>query len=347
MKRLCGVLFLFYSVGSDMYAQHLSDSIHHALISEGIDLTLRQNYEAADSIFKIVSKRFPDHPSGYMYQAAVLQTRSMDFVLPLHREVFDSLLEIAENLSDALISTTPDSPWGYYYLATARGYDAFARVERGDWFGGFRIGLSAASQFKTCIKKDPLFYDAFAGLGTYYYWKSRKIEFLNWLPFISDDRSEGIRLLQQCSKLGSYNRFVALSALVRIFVDAGQFQQSEEAAREALSSYPMNRLFLWGLSGGFWKAGKKQEAAETYATLLNSIVTDRIPNPYPELLCRLNIVSLQLALGDSAGVDAHLQLLLSFESYDFPEDLKPKAMAKFEEARNIRSLLKNHRVSGN
>lgn len=347
MKRPCVILFLFCSVGSHLYSQRLLDPILHAFVSEGIDLTLRQKYEAADSIFKVVSKRFPDHPSGYLYQAAVLQTRSMDFVLPLHRESFDSLLELAENLSDELISTTPESPWGYYLLATARGYDAFARVERGDWFGGFRLGLSAASQFKNCVEKDPLFYDAYAGLGTYYYWRSRKTEFLNWLPFISDDRSEGIRLLQQCTKLGSYNRFVALSALVRIFFDAGRFQQSEEVAREALSSYPMNRVFLWGLAAALWKSDNKQEAAETYTTLLNSIVTDEIPNPFPEVLCRLNIVNLKLALRDSAEVDAHLNSLLAFESHNFPEDLRPRARAKFEEARKIRLLLRNNRASGN
>ncbi|MBI3006164.1 MAG: tetratricopeptide repeat protein [Ignavibacteriales bacterium] len=325
----------------------MPDPVLHDLLSEGIDLTLCRRYVSADSLFKIVSNRFPDHPAGYLYQAAVIEARSIDHISQPHRGPFDSLLEVASNFSERMIAEQPDSPWGYYFLATALGYDAFARADRGDWFGGLRKGLSSVSQFKTCVEKDTLFYDAFAGLGTYYYWTSRKTEFINWLPFVSDDRDEGIRMLRQCAKLGTYNRFVALSSLVTIFLDAGKPQQAGEVAREALSQYPMNRVFLWGLGDALWKSGKHKEAEEVYVDLLASINSDALANPYSEVLCRLNIVRMKMALQDSTDVDFHLRSLLAFESHVFPEELQARAKAKFDEARRIQSLLKNNRNSGN
>lgn len=336
------LLLCFAAVG--LRGQPLQDSLLHELLSEGIDLTLRREYEAADSVFKIIAHRFPSHPAGYVYQAAVLETRSIDHVSALRREPFDSLLKLAEDFSEEIINKQPDSPWGYYFLGTVLGYDAFARADRGDWFGGLRKGLSSVLQFKTSVEKDSLFYDAYTGLGTYYYWKSRKTEFLNWLPFITDDRAEGIRMLQRCAKLGTYNRFVALSALVTIFIDAGQYQKAEEVAREALSRYPMNRVFLWGLGDALWKAQKHRQAAHVYEDLLDKVMSEKMANPYSEILCRLNIVRIKVALDDTAEVDTHLRVLLAFQSYDFPEELQNRAKAKFDEARQIQAFLKNNRA---
>ena len=346
LLRKLPVLFFLFCFQPGL-SQQVQDSVLHRFIATGIDLIMRQRYNAADSVFLRATEQFPENPSGFLYRAAVLQTRSLDYVIPLARESFDSLLAISERISERMIQKDPNSPWGYYSLAMTYGYDAFARVERGDWFGGFRKGLSSASHFKDCLEKDSLFYDACAGLGTYYYWKSRKIEFLQWLPFIVDSRIEGIQLLVDCSRKGTYNRFVALSALVTIYLDAGDYVRSAEAALEALRAYPLNRVFLWGLAEAQVKSGRTKEARETYERILGTCLDEKLEHPYSEILSRLNIVRLGLELKDSAGVAGHLVKLLSYESYKFPEELRSRARAKFDEARRIQAVLKNDRGHGN
>ncbi|MBF8249060.1 MAG: hypothetical protein HW374_1860 [Bacteroidetes bacterium] len=339
LRKLPVLLFLFcFQPG---LSQQVQDSLLHRFIATGIDLTLRQRYNAADSVFLLATLRFPENPSGILYRAAVLQTRSLDYVVPLARESFDSLLAISERISENMMQKDPNSPWGYYFLAMTYGYDAFARVERGDWFGGFRKGLSSASYFKDCLDKDSLFYDACAGVGTYYYWKSRKIEFLQWLPFFVDSRLEGIRLLDDCSRKGTYNRFVALSALVTIYLDAGDYARSTEAALEALRAYPLNRVFLWGLAEAQVKSGRTREAREAYERILGTCLDEKLEDPYSEILARFNIVRLGLELKDSAGIAGHLEKLLSYESYRFPEELRARSQQKFDEAKRIQGLLKN------
>ena len=339
MKR-AAVCVLFLCCASRFSAsQQLPDTLLDRLILQGIDLTLRQKYGEAESFFRGVAKQFPTHPAGYLYQAAVQQTRAIDYVIPLDTEPFDSLLEIGEKLSERMIDSGTTSAWGYYFLATTNGYDAYARVERGDWFGGFRKGLAAASDFKNCLEIDSNFIDAFAGLGTYYYWRSRKTEFLNWLPFISDDRPEGIRLLKECIRRGIYNRFVAASALLNIYLDGGRYEDASQVAQDALRAYPSNRVFLWGLAESLSRLGKVKETLETYDILLKSIMADSISNPYSEILCHLNIAKIRLRSNDTTGVETHLRTISGFASYAFPEELKTRAATKFVEAKMLQEAL--------
>jgi tetratricopeptide (TPR) repeat protein len=309
----------------------------NALISEGIDFTLKQEYDRADSVIRIATNDYPEDPLGYLYLAAVMEARSMDYLDPLNFARYDSLLAIARTHAERIISTFPDSPLGYYYRGTAIGYDAYAQVDAGNWLGGILKGLSASSDFKEAVELDSTFYDAYVGVGTYYYWKSRKAEFLNWA--LGDRRAEGIRLLRVAAEKGDQNKFAALSALSAIYIDAHQYELSMETARLALERYPENRIFLWELGEAQDKSGNTVGALQTYERLLVNILNAKIANPYNEMLCRMNLVKAKLALKQTEGLNVHLEAILSYEHYVFPKILEERARGKFEQARNIRAQL--------
>ena len=196
-------------------------------------------------------------------------------MLPIEQETFDSLLlkgkHTAENIS---------SPWSEYFLGTADGYDAYERVERGDWFGGVRKGMSSASTYEKIIEKDSSFYDAYVGLGTYYYWRSRKTEFLQWLPFVKDDRALGISMLITGAERSEYNRFAAMSAFISIYLDAENYKQAEKWSKRGLISYPENRIFLWGLATSLDRQNRSAEAVSGIYNIFSKILfsaTRRIP----------------------------------------------------------------------
>jgi len=309
----------------------------NALVREGIDFTLRQEYDRADSVFKEVVAKYPKDPIGYLYSAAVMQAKSIDYLDPLNFDAFDSLLARAETCAQAIVDNAPHSSVGYYYRGTAIGYDAYAQVDAGKWLAGIMKGLSAASDFKEAVELDSSFYDAYVGLGTYYYWKSRKAEFLNWA--LGDRRAEGIRLLEIAAEKGDQNRFTALSALTTIYLDSRDYELAIRCAKRALSQYPENRIFLWGLAAAQEQSGKFEDATETYRHLLTNILDARIVNPYNEILCRLNLVKAQIALRQIQNVDAQIDAILAFEHYVFPENLAKRARVKFEQAREIRAQL--------
>jgi tetratricopeptide (TPR) repeat protein len=270
-----------------------------------------------------------------------MQQYAIDFSVPIERTKFDSLLTIGKAAAKKM-----ETPWMEYFLGTAEGYDAYERIEREDWLTGVRKGMLSASWFEEVIEADSLFYDAYVGAGTYYYWSSRKTAFIRWLPFVKDNRELGIKLLVLCAERSRYNRFAAMSALISIYLDAENYALAEKWSRHALKYYPNNRIFLWGLATALDRQKRAGEAVSAYEYLLENILCVKSPHPYGEIVCRLNLVKSKLAVNDTIMASRYLETILSFENAAFPANLVSRAKQKFEEARNMLSVLGNrHPVS--
>jgi hypothetical protein len=333
MNLLIAVIFLNLAT-PEIFAQWKLEPLLHSQISKGINLILKQEYRHADSLFREVINCFPDHPSGYLYRAAVMQAHAIDFDVPIEREYYDSLLQHGREKTVGLRSA-----WSEYFLATADGYEAYELIDHGDWFDGVRKGLSSAETFETLIEDDSSFYDAYVGAGTYYYWSSRKTAFLRWLPFVKDNRDLGIKMLIAGAEHSVYNRFAAISALVSIFLDAEDYTNMEKWSRCGLESYPENRVFLWGLVTSLDRQNRSAEAVVAYTHLLENIKLAGAPHPYGEIVCRLNLVKAQRAINDTTGIVNHLHSILSYRNSLFPEHLSSRVSAKFSEAQTLLSEL--------
>lgn len=329
-------LFLPVSTFAVLAQTVLRDSRIHTLAVHGIDLTWQQKYREADSVFRVMTREFPNHPAGYAYRAGVMQTRAVDHELRVDVAVFDSLINRSKEKAAEMIGAGGDNAkWGYFFLATAEGCDSYARIYRGDWMTGALRGVASSSEFKDAIARDSLLYDAYAGLGGFFYWRSRKTEYFNWLPFVGDDRPKAYALLNKTVEHGVYNRFTALSMLAAIYNDAGLYENAVESAQTGLSRYPSNQVFLWALTTAFEKLGKRQEAVAAYKQLLTSLRQDEGGCPYNELVCRLNISRLKLEMGDTLYVRGILTEILESRPQEFPLHLKRRVEEKLETAKDL------------
>jgi tetratricopeptide (TPR) repeat protein len=308
----------------------------HALALQGIDLTWKQKYAEADSVFLVMTREFPGHPAGYAYRAGVMQTKAVDHELPVDRPKLDSLLDVAKGKAKSMISGGgAEARWGYFYLATSEGCDSYARVYRGDWVGGALRGVASFSAFKDAVEQDSAIFDAYAGIGGFYYWRSRKTEHFNWLPFVGDDRPKAVPLLLKTVENGVYNRFTALSMLVVIYNDAGMYEKAVECAQEGLLRYPSNQVFLWGLTSALQKLGNQRVSIAAFERLLRSLEEERGENRYNELVCQLNIATLRLELGDTSTARQNLAAILKWHLGDFPPALQDRSQAKLVQAKEI------------
>jgi tetratricopeptide (TPR) repeat protein len=148
-------------------------------------------------------------------------------------------------------------------------------------------------------------------------------------------------MLRIGAKHSEYNRFTAMSALVSIYLDAGNYQQAEEWSRRGLNSYPENRVFLWGLATALDRQKHFSDAVPAYAYLLENILHVQAPHPYNEIVCRLNLVKSMLASGDTTTSKDHLGKILSYEKILFPGNIRSRAQGKFEETRMLLSAIEN------
>ncbi len=317
--------FFNVSVASQKLEQHL-----HKKVLEGIHKILLQDYENALRHFINLAEEYPQHPVGYLYQVAVLETRAMDLEFATDDRVFDSLLTIVRKLSKQY-----PSPWKEYFLATADGYVAYRAADKGDWLKAISYGSSSATLYEDALKKDSSFYDAYVGLGTYYFWRSQKTGFLHWLPFISDDREKGKKMIEKGAECAEFNRFTAMSSLISIYIETSEYEKAEKWAREALQHYPKNRIFLWGLATALDRQHRYSEASNAYKELLSHICAVESAHPYNEIVCRLNYVKTKLACNDTNDVRINLQFILNYRNFKFPSKYSERAKKKFEEAEKL------------
>jgi tetratricopeptide (TPR) repeat protein len=208
-------------------------------------------------------------------------------------------------------------------------------VYRGDWFGGTRKGLSSVSSFKDALRLDSGLCDACAGIGAFYYWRSKKTESFNWLPFVGDDRNEGLSLLNTCVERGIYNRYTALNMLSAIYTDAALYEQAAACSRKGLERYPENRSFLWGLATALQKSSKWKEAAGAYRMLLDAILRSKDNNHYNEIVCMLNLATVSAQVAEFEYARRLLTDICKYRESDFPVHLQERIKDKLEKARTL------------
>ena len=274
-----------------------------------------------------------------------MQSEAIDHDIPVDRAIFDSILSVGNMKAESLTKVGPDAKWGHFFLGTAYGFDAYARVYRGDWMTGAMRGLASVSAFKKAIELDSSMGDAYAGIGAFYYWRSRKTENFNWLPFVGDDRPEAFTFLKRTIDSGVYNKQTALSMLGSIYADAGQYGMAVSCFHEGFARYPANQTFLWGLATSYKKLGKPREAVGAYRDLLHSIVTDKENNHYNEIVCLLDMSKVFLDIADSANAKLQLTSILRLRGTSFPISLQGRAQEKFEEADRLLRKLSDQKTS--
>lgn len=329
------VLLFSFFVESATAQRMLEPRDLHERISAGIDLILRQKYVAADSVFRGVVLDYPEHPAGYLFLVGVLQANALDYEELLEPFEAESLFDRAQRGIDAMLREDADDAWGHLFQGTLDLYDSFLRVQRGEWFRGVSKALASAASFRKALECDSAMVDALAGLGTYLYWKSRKTEFLHWLPFVSDDREVGIAYLQRCASSGVYNRYVAINSLINIFLEEKRYDDALRYADTALAHYPFNRSFLWGKATALDRMGNAQAAAQVYSRLLDEILADTAENRYNELVCRLNLAKNLIALKQFPAARAQLVVIGTFKPAQFRPHLRARAAAKIQDARTL------------
>lgn len=322
----------------EVFAQRHESPLVDSLMNQGIDLVMRQEYDHALSVFRQISQVEPASPIGLLYQAAVIQARSADYNLKLNRHAFDSVLTAADLRVKRMLAKKETEAKALFFAGSILGYESYISSEEGDWFRAITKGLAAVSKYRDALKLDSTLYDSFAGLGTYLYWKSRKI---HWLPFVSDDRKEGIQLLIDGYTKGIYNRFMAASSLVMVLTIAGDFQQAVEYSDQVLRIYPQNRHFLWAKAYALEKWGKNEEAIRGFEKYLSAVKTDVIPNPFGELSAELKLGELFWKTGDQVKAKAFIARVLHYRNTSFSMHLREKVEEKIKRAGQLETMVAN------
>lgn len=269
------VLFLF-SLQFISFGQVYPDKKIDSLINAGIEFVLIQDYESAEKVFSQLKDDYPSFPMGNISLASLEITRAYDFRDEVDAKKIENLLNEALKSADNYSKKYNNSAWSNYFYGLIFGFNAYFNALQENWITAMSQGLKSVSYFNDCLKKDSLFYDAMIAIGTYKYWRSRKTEFINWLPFIANDKKEGISLILRAKDKKSYNLYFAYYSLIWIYIEEEDYRLALNLAEQGIKKYPMNRLLKWSLISCYEKLKDYSNANKYYFELLNDYNTLKV-----------------------------------------------------------------------
>src|SRR5574341_1020429 len=155
-------------------------------LSEGIEYYFQEDFTRAEALFLEIIQADTLNPVGYYFLALTYQAEMLDLESDFKVEEFKASLEKSIFLSEKRIKANQKDRLAYLTLGNSFGNWALQQARKGSWFSAFRLGLRAKNNWEKAIEIDSNFYEAYAGLGSYFYWKSVFTRKFGWLPFVKD-----------------------------------------------------------------------------------------------------------------------------------------------------------------
>ena len=251
-----------------------------ARIDRGLETLYQGQYQEAIDTFDAFISQHPKNPAGYFFKAGAYQLRSMAYETEAWDDIQTALLDSSLELANAAVNQDRRDPWAFFIRGGTYAYRAAIKVRSKDYFSALSNGLSAVSDLNKAAALDPQLYDAYMGIGSFHYFRTKATSVLKWLPFIGDNRERGIAEIKLAIEKGRYSKVMAQNGLAWIYVDYGKYPQALEQARQLESSYPQNHVFFWIAPEVHWRTKQWDKGSEGYARLLKLLDQSQPMNNY-------------------------------------------------------------------
>ena len=254
------------------------------MASKGMDLCIQENYTTSLQYFDSLRTQYPEHPAGYFFTAAVIQSRMMDFETQTGRDDFYCEIDTAISLAKQWTENEPDNARAWFYLGAAKSYYSYQLGRENRYLKAIRSGLDCIGDLKKSLDLDPECCDALLGVGSYEYWRSYITRKINWLPFFSDHRKEGLAKLETVIDCGTFTRWAAISNLAWIYIEEKEYEKAITVSQKGLAAFPNTRFFLWPLAEAHFRNKDYKIAAVLFDQILASVNSETENNHYNEIL---------------------------------------------------------------
>ncbi|SRR3989339_3409 len=334
--RSITITFLVLLLNYFAYSQRFPNQEINRLLDVGIEYVLNQNYDLAKSKFSMLEKKYPELPFGKIYLAVVDITKAFDYGEEINSEAIAKNLDEALELSENLLENNPTDIWNHYFVALSKGYKSYLRVLNGDWLSAISSGLSSVNYFADCLELDSSFYESYVALGTFKFWKSRKLEFLEWLPFFDDESENGIRFLELALDKTSYNKNLAAISLIWVYIENKNFYRAIQIAEKELKKNPINRTYKWALARAYEDVNPKI-AIQVYKELITSYQKIPDQNHYHEIALKHIIAQQYAKIGEKRDALRLCDEILSFQN--LTEYVREKLADRFKRVKKLQKEL--------
>lgn len=281
---------------AEIFPQSFPDKKVDSLLRKGIDYIIIEKYADAEKTFNYLDSNYTKLPFGKIYLAAVKIAEGYDYREPFNSKFIERNLDEAESQSEKLVDSSENNPWYNYLKALSNGYYAYYEALNHNWLSAFSKGYDSMKEFEDCISLDSNFYDAYTALGTFNYWSSNQTRFFQFLPFVHDESKLGIEYLKKAVSGSGYNSYLAINALIWIYIHEKDYKDAQQLAEKALKEYPGSRFFMWGLARSL-EGSDPQKSIKIYQSIYDSYKAVNKLNPFHEILLKYLMAKQYASLG--------------------------------------------------
>lgn len=331
-------LFIFFVIliCTNNPAQTYPDAQVDSMLKTGIRYIVNQDYKSANQVFNNFNEEYSHLPLGKIYFAANKIAEAYDYAQDFDDTYILKNLESAKEQSEKLIDLDEANIWYRYFYALSEGYISYYEAIEGSWFSALSTGINSISEFEKILIEDKNFYEAYIAIGTFEYWKSRKLEFMDWLPFASDTKNIGIDRLSVAIDSSSYNSHLAINSLIWIYIDQKRYDDAIKVAEKALSEFPQSRTFKWGLARAYEEKNSLR-AIELYLDIFNSYPASLKENFKNEIILKHLIAQQYAKLGDKERALKYCDEILSMRN--IPKKTINELSGRLERVKSLKAEL--------
>lgn len=330
------LLFLTILINSNIHSQVYPDCRVDSLLRAGINHIVKQDYAGAEIFFNSLNKEYSQLPLGKIYLAVNKIAEAYDYAEEFDEAYILKNLEAAKEQSEKLIEQDEDNIWYRYFYALAEGYTAYFDAINGSWLSAGSTGVNSISEFEKILAADKKFYESYIAIGTFEYWKSRKMEFMNWLPFNNDTKKIGVDRLIVAIDSSSYNSYLAINSLIWIYIDQKKYEAAISISEKALNDFPNSRSFKWGLARAYEEINPAK-AIELYLEIVDSYPVFKKDNYKNEIILKHIIAQQYVKLDDKEKALKYCNDILSIKN--IPKKTADELSERLERVKSLQKEL--------
>lgn len=263
LVSLCCSLLIAQTPNANEYK-----TVRDSIIQQTILLTHQEKY---DSVFKNADQlieKFPQDPSGYFLKANAYQTRMRDYRVNIYEAEFDSLINLAVEISKHAVERNPIAE-NYFLYGASEGYRCLYRFRTGKWLKAIGAAIKSSKMLHKALEKNPDFVDPLLGLAVYDYGKS-KVQLLG-VGLFSDKTEQIINDLNKVYEQSRFLSFNALFSLQLIYCDADSIEKLKEVNKKLILKFPNHPVCHYYRALALEELDSLQEARENWLFVLNKI----------------------------------------------------------------------------
>ncbi|MBN2621519.1 tetratricopeptide repeat protein [candidate division WOR-3 bacterium] len=252
----------------------------------GLQHAYIDNYDSAMVFFQDVRNTYPDNPAGFFFSAALVQLEMMDACHYDHAEIYLGYLQQAIDKAQIILEQRDDY-WARFYLGSCYTYRAVYEGLQKNYYATFTYGVKGGKILKELIEKDPSFYDAYLGAGTYEYFLARAARYLPILNLGGGDVPEAIHKIHLAATNSIYSGPTAYNSLAFIYSEEKEYARADSIIDHLLTDHPNARTFLWTKANLEMKQERFGSAAAIYRMLHDVYIELPAPNYANCAQCKL------------------------------------------------------------